>query len=87
MPHQVPQQKPVAARGYYDQHIRIPCTKQFHDTEAPMSTLLPNATVIHSKSTSAYDQFVSTDWVPENKHLYGPTRYGFWVALICIYIL
>lgn len=71
MPHQT--SRPVAHPGYFDTHIRDPCVQQMSDKAGAMSALLPNATVIHSKSTAAYDDFVSSDWVPENRHLYGST--------------
>eukprot|EP00602_Paraphysomonas_sp_CaronLab_P007625 CAMPEP_0185022866 /NCGR_PEP_ID=MMETSP1103-20130426/5566_1 /TAXON_ID=36769 /ORGANISM="Paraphysomonas bandaiensis, Strain Caron Lab Isolate" /LENGTH=649 /DNA_ID=CAMNT_0027555137 /DNA_START=113 /DNA_END=2062 /DNA_ORIENTATION=- len=63
--------KPKAESSYYDEHIRKPCAAQWKENEKPMSELLKMATVIHSKDTPSYDDFESTDWVPENKGFYA----------------
>ena len=62
---------PKEKRGYYDDHIRNICSTQWKGNEKPMSEMLKYATAIHSVDTPSYDNFVSTDLVPENKNLYG----------------
>jgi hypothetical protein len=61
---------PRAAAGYYEKNIRLPCQQQWKENEQPMSDLLETATAIHSTSSEQYDNFQSTDWIPENKDLY-----------------
>lgn len=59
-------------KDYYDRVLRIPCQAQWKATERPASELLETATAIHSIDTQHYDDFTSTDWIPENKDLYSP---------------
>ena len=65
------------SKDYFDKTIRLPCSLQWTKTEAPMSSVLDMATVIHSKNTEDYDHYISTDWIPENKDKYGG-RFSKW---------
>jgi hypothetical protein len=58
-------------KDYYDKTIRTPCQAQWKATERPASEALETATAIHSVDTQQYDDFTSTDWIPENKNLYN----------------
>jgi hypothetical protein len=60
-------------KEYYHDTIQSVCNVQWKDTELPMSDALDMATAIHSKNTQLYDDYRSTDWIPENKNKYSST--------------
>lgn len=67
-----PEEKPVVDKTFYERRIHGPCSSQWDMNEKPMSDLLKTATVIYSPDTPSYDEFKSTDWVPENKNQFSP---------------